>query len=96
MAKLRVCVIETGSSVNSFCHIMKQIFDGCIIYQSRAHPQKLFVFIAKERDEQLQKQWRLIRETFLPIDIDVKIFWKNHFGILDFYETMKLDAIAIF
>lgn len=28
-------IIETGSDVNSFCHIMKQIFEGCIIYQSR-------------------------------------------------------------
>jgi len=91
-----LCVIETGSSVNSFCHIMKQIFKGCIIYQSRAHPQRLYAYIGRERDEQLQKQWRMIRETFLPIDIEVKEFWANHFGIMELDETMRLDAIAIF
>lgn len=91
-----LCVMETGSSVHSFCHIMKQIFKGCIIYQSIAHPQKLYVYIGKERDEQLQKQWRMIRETFLPIDIEVREFWANHFGIMDIDETMRIDAIAIF
>ena len=91
-----LCVMETGSSVHSFCHIMKQIFKGCIIYQSIAHPQKLYVYIGKERDEQLQKQWRMIRETFLPIDIEVRDFWANHFGIMDIDETMRIDAIAIF
>lgn len=89
-------VIEIGSSVHSFCHITKQIFDGCIIYQSRAHPQRLYVYIGKERDEQLQKQWDLIHETFLPLDMEVKIFWAEHFGILGVDATMKTDAIAIF
>ena len=91
-----LCVIETGSSVNSFCHIMKQIFENCIIYQNRAHPQKIYVYIGKERDENLQKQWKMIRETFLPIDIEVKIFWKNHFGIMGIDATMIADKIAIF
>ena len=89
-------VIEVGSSVHSFCQIMKQVFEGCIVYQSRAHPQKLYVYIGRERDEQLQKQWQMLRETFLPLDIEVKEFWAEHFGILGVEETMKIDAIAIF
>ena len=91
-----LCVIETGSSVNSFCHIMKQIFENCIIYQNRAHPQKIYVYIGKERDENLQKQWKMIRETFLPIDIEVRDFWANHFGIMGIDATMIADKIAIF
>ena len=89
-------VIEMGSSVHSFCHIMKQVFEGCIVYQSRAHPQKLYVYIGRERDEQLQKQWQMLRETFLSLDIEIKEFWAEHFGILGINETMKIDAIAIF
>ena len=91
-----LCVMESGSSINSFCHIAKQIFDDCIIYQNRAHPQKLYVYIGRERDEQLQKQWEMIRETFLALDVEVKIFWSNHFGIFDVDATMLTDHIAIF
>ena len=89
-------VFESGSSVYSFCHIMKQIFKNCIIYQSRAHPQKIYVYIGKNRDENLQKEWDMIRESFLPLDIEVKIFWSEHFGIFDVDATMLTDKIAIF
>lgn len=89
-------VFETGSSVKSFCNIMKQIFEGCIIYQDIQHPQKIYAYIGKERDEQLQKQWQLIRETFLPLDMEVREFWAEHFGILDIDETLKINSIAIF
>ena len=89
-------IIETGSDVNSFCHIMKQIFEGCIIYQSRTHSQKLYIYFGRERDEKFQKQWQMLRETFLPFDIEIKEFWSEHFGIMGVDETMKIDAIAIF
>jgi len=89
-------VFETGSSVQSFCNIMKEIFQGCLIYQNRFHPKKIYVYIGKERDEQLQKQWQMLRETFLPLDIEVRIFWAEHFGILDVDATMLSDKIAIF
>ena len=89
-------VFETGSSVKSFCTVMKQIFPGCLVYQNRLHPQKIYAYIGRERDESLQKIWRMIRETFLPLDMEVKEFWQEHFGILGIDETLKLDKIAIF
>lgn len=89
-------VIEVGSGVNSFCHIMKQIFEGCIIYQSRKHPQRLYVYIGREREDKLEKQWRMVKELFLPLDIEVRDFWAAHFGIIGVEETMRTDAIAIF
>jgi len=89
-------VYATGSSLKSFCNVMKQIFTGCLIYQDRLHPQKIYAYIGRERDEQLQKIWQMIRETFLPLDLEVREFWAEHFGILGVDETMKIDAIAIF
>lgn len=89
-------VFETGASVKSFCNIMKQIFEDCFIYQNRFHQQKIYVYIGQERDEILQKKWQMIRETFLPIDIEVRIFWAEHFGILSVDATMLSDKIAIF
>ncbi|MBR3747418.1 MAG: hypothetical protein IKN27_10725 [Selenomonadaceae bacterium] len=89
-------VMEVGSSVRSFCHIMKQIFEDCIIYQGRAHPQRIYVYIGQRQTEQLEKQWQLIRETFLAFDFEVRVFWDKHFGIIDVTETMRVDNIAIF
>ena len=89
-------VMEMGTSVDSFCHIMKQVFAGCIIYQGREHREQIYAYIGCERDEGLQKVWELIRNTFLPIDMEVRIFWKEHFGIMGVEPTMINDAIAIF
>lgn len=89
-------VMEVGSSVRSFCHIMKQIFVDCIIYQGRLHPQRIYVYIGQKQNEQRQKQWQMIRETFLSFDAQVRVFWDKHFGIIDVNETMRIDNIAIF
>ena len=89
-------IMETGADLQSFCNITKQIFEGCIIYQNRFHPQKIYVYVGRERDEQLDKQWQMLRETFLPLDIEVKIFWAEHFGIIGVESTMLSDKIAIF
>ena len=91
-----VQVFLAGSSLHAFCSIMKQIFPGCLIYQDRKHTQRIYAYIGRERDESLQKVWQMIRETFLPLDLSVKEFWGEHFGILDVDATMKIDAIAIF
>ena len=91
-----LCVMEIGSSLRSFCRVMKQIFPDCIIYQGREHPQRVYVYIEQQRDERAQKIWRMIRETFLAFDCEVRIFWEYHFGIIDVKETMHLDEIAIF
>ena len=91
-----LCVMEVGSSVRSFCRIMKQIFADCIIYQGRLHPQRIYVYIGQKQTEQRQKQWQLIRETFLAFDAEVRVFWDKHFGIINVNETMRVDNIAIF
>lgn len=89
-------VMEIGSSVRSFCRVMKQLFPDCIIYQGREHPQRIYVYIGQERDEPSEKIWRMVRETFLAFDIKARVFWEHHFGIIDVTETMRLNEIAIF
>lgn len=96
MADTMLNVMKMGSSIHSFCAIMKQIFPGCVIYQVKKHPQILYVYIGRERDVSLEKQWNLLKDTFLPLDIEVRVFWELHFGILGVDATMRADAIAIF
>lgn len=88
--------MQMGSSLVSFCRIMKQIFPGCFVYQVKKHPQILYVYLDRERDVTLEKQWHLLRDTFLPMDMEVRVFWDLHFGILGVDATMHSDAIAIF
>ncbi len=89
-------VMYEGSSIASFCHIMRQVFHGCIVYQNRRHPQIIYAYIGKERTEALEKRWKLLKDTFLPLDAEVRVFWDIHFGIMGVDGTMRPDRIAIF
>jgi len=89
-------VMEAGSSLTSFCHIMRQIFPGCFIYQLRKHPQEIYVYLDRKRSVTLTKQWIFIRDTFFPFGMEVNVFWDVHFGIMGVDATMQADAIAIF
>lgn len=89
-------VMQMGSCLDSFCRIMRQLFPGCFIYQVKKHPQILYVYLDRVRDVALEKRWNLLRDTFLPMDMEVRVFWEMHFGILGVDVTMQSDAIAIF
>lgn len=89
-------VMQMGSSVKSFCRIMRQLFPGCFVYQVRKHPQVLYVYLDRKREVSTLKRWELIRDTFMPIDIEARVFWDIHFGIMGVDVTMRSDAIAIF
>ena len=89
-------VIQMGSCLSSFCRIMRQLFPGCFVYQVKKHPQILYVYLDKAREVSTEKRWHLARDTFLPLDIEARVFWDVHFGILGVDFTMQADKIAIF
>ena len=89
-------VMQTGSNIQSFCRAMRQTFPGCFIYQKKNQPRTLYVYIEDEENETLQKRWLFVRDMFLPLDIDIKVFWKYHFGIMGVDSTMQANMIALF
>ena len=89
-------VIQTGTSLGSFCHIIKQIFPGVVVYQVKKHPQIIYIYLDSPKTVTSEKKWQLIRDTFLPIGMEERVFWDIHFGILGIDATMRSDAIAIF
>ena len=90
------CVMQRGSSLASFCHIAKQLFPGCFIYQVRRHPQVIYIYLDREKTVALNQKWQFLRNMFLPFDMEISVFWQHHFGIMGVDATMQLDQIAIF
>jgi len=89
-------VINIGSSLISFSRVMKRIFPDCFIYQSRKRPRTVYVYLPENENDNLSRQWHMIKDTFLPLDIDIKIFWRYHFGIMGLDPAMELNEIALF
>ena len=89
-------ITKMGSGIESFCRVVSQIFPGSYIYQVRKHPKTIYVYLDRAKTVLLEKKWNCVRDAFLPIDTDIRVFWDLHFGILGIDATMNSDAIAIF
>ncbi|MBR2216545.1 MAG: hypothetical protein IJ849_12440 [Selenomonadaceae bacterium] len=89
-------VMESGSGLDSFCRILCQLFPAAIVYQVKKHPQVIYIYLSRERDVTTNARWELLKDLFLPLGFEIRVFWDKHFGIMGVDETMRLDKIAIF
>ena len=89
-------VMETGSGLDSFCRILSQIFTSAVVYQVKKHPQVIYIYLGREKDVTLNARWELLKDLFLPMGFEIRVFWEKHFGIMGVDSTMRLGNIAIF
>lgn len=94
-ARALVGLYRVGSSVLSFCHAVRTIFPSCMIYQNRNDYREIFIYIGREKDKNGSICVELLIKAALPGEINCKVFWKNHFGILGVDNTMVMDQIAL-
>ncbi|MBE1555947.1 iron-dependent peroxidase [Sporosarcina limicola] len=87
---------QTGEEIYLLKDTMRKLFKDCIIYLKCDVKDELLIYIGQEESEITQSKVDLILEIFLPIRFQTEIYWKQHFGIIDVEETMKLDRIALY
>ena len=85
-----------GSSVNQFRLVTVRIFPLCSIYRNKLDTNEIYVHIPYEGDEEDHACMEFIIDTFIPLGMVCRVFWKEHFGVLDVDNTMVLDNIAMF
>ena len=85
-----------SENIESFKKIVRKIFSDSIIYDNIYSETKLVIYINYKKSEKNKRKMKFIKNIFLPLDIDMKIFWETHFGIIGVEETMRLGEIAIY
>lgn len=94
-SRVLVELYRVGSSIMTFCYAVKQIFPSCMIYQNKNDYREIFVYIGREEDKDGSICVELLIKTFLSGEINCRVFWKDHFGILGVDNTMIMDRIAL-
>ena len=85
-----------NENIESLKKIVKKIFLDSIIYDNIYSETKLIIYINYAKNDKNKKKMKFIKNIFLPFDIELRIFWETHFGLIDVDETMKLGEIAIY
>ena len=87
---------RTGSSLLIFRSAIKLVFPDALLYQEKYHPKKLIIYLGDTKSNILAGRIQLLKELYLPMEYQVRIFWAHHFGVMDVDPVMKLDEIEIF
>ena len=89
-------VYTFNENIEGFKKIVKKIFLDSIIYDNIYSETKLVIYINYEKNNKNKRKIKFIKNIFLPLDIEIRVFWKIHFGLIGIDETMKLGEIAIY
>lgn len=70
-----------------------KFFPDSVIYINKKERKKIYVYLNYNKSKENFIKIKILQYLFLKIDINVKIYWKNHFGIIDVKEIMKIGDI---
>lgn len=87
---------KTGSSLSTFREMVHHIYPEAILYQIKDEPEEILFYLSEEQNKQNEAQVNLLLDCFLPLYYNVSLFWKEHFGIMEVEQVMKLEKIQLF
>lgn len=96
LAALALTQMQTGSSLMTFRRSVLILFPDAVIYQIKADRKKLLLYLKDTGTKENERMLHFVKDMFLPISYDLRVFWKYHFGIIGVDDTMRMDEIAIY
>lgn len=82
-----------GDSRVLFCSALKAFLTNIFVYT--LNEDKILLFVGEKESTILRKKISFTKDIFLPIEMQVDIFWDRHFGVFEVEETMVLDEIEL-
>ena len=82
--------------IDSFKKAVKQIFKDSLIYDKLTSDTNIVVYLNYPKNIENQTKIKFIKEMFLPLGIEIDLFWEKHFGVLGVDITMQIGEIAVF
>lgn len=86
---------KAGSSLFLFTKIIKNIFNSSIVYMNKNINKTLYIYLGVEKTKENISRISTVINTFLPINVSVKLFWDIHFGIIGIEDTMMINEIVV-
>ena len=96
LATLLLTQMETGSSLIIFRRAVLVLYPDAMLYQIKNERKKLLLYLKEKKTDAGEKKMQFVKDMFLPIGFELRIFWQYHFGIIGIDDTMKLDEMALY
>ena len=86
----------TGDALYLLKDSLRKIFRNSTIYANYETLDELLFFINCNKKDLYEKKLELINEIFLPVKFRTRVYWKDHFGVIEAEDTMMIDSIALY
>ena len=88
--------INNVNCMKNFRLAIKYFFIDSLIYRQRSEKNKIIIYINKPKNRSNIAKIKTLELLFLELGMELKVFWQNHFGVVNVDETVKIDEIAVF
>ena len=88
--------INNVNCMKNFRLGIKYFFIDSLIYRQKSEKNKIIVYINKPKNKVNIAKIKTLELLFLELGMELKVFWQNHFGVVNVDETVKIDEIAVF
>ena len=88
--------INNVNCMKNFRLGIKYFFIDSLIYRQKSEKNKIIVYINKQKNKVNIAKIKILELLFLELGMELKVFWQNHFGVVNVDETVKIDEIAVF
>ena len=90
------CMYNYLDTLEAFKKVFKEIFPDSIIYDKLTSQTNIVIYLNYKKNKKNQEKVKFIQELFLPLGLDIDLFWEKHFGVIGVDITMRIGEIAIF
>lgn len=90
------CMYNYLDMLESFKKVFKYIFPDSIIYDRLTSETNIVIYLNYKNNKINQLKVNFIKEMFLPLGLEIDLFWEKHFGVIGVDITMRIGEIAIF
>lgn len=88
--------INNVNCMKNFKLGIKYFFIDSLIYRQKSEKNKIIVYINNPKNKVNVAKIKTLELLFLEFEMKLKVFWENHFGVVNVGETVKIDEIAVF
>lgn len=90
------CRVNNVNCIKNFKLGIKYFFSDSLIYREREQKNKIVIYINKHKTKENIAKVKILELLFLELGLKLKVFWKNHFGVVSVDETVKINEVAVF
>lgn len=86
---------ERNESLYLFCDVLVAVMHMGVVYKNKENPKEILIYLNDRKNNMDEQKIEFIKELFLPLGYQMRVFWENHFALVGYSQTMKIDEIEL-